>query len=188
MQVVCCLWLGHFITSMYFTCHKIKFLVPSKFFLVKSFAFPLKLLTCFECRVPCVWLHYPVRHREGRSRDIMGQQIGQPVCRFVNACSWLLWKQWRSRSSWSAEEMRRDISLGVPPAQAPLALPVLGCPASPGLSHQSWQGQASSEGCFEDLVCSCLATFCYHCSPWASCSSLLHFSMCWFWQEQQWCW
>lgn len=99
LQAICCIWLGNFITSMCFTCHKIKFLAPSKIFLVKSFAFPLKLLLCFECRVPCVWLHYSIRHREGRSRDIMGQQIGQRVCRFVIACSWLLWKQWRSRSS-----------------------------------------------------------------------------------------
>lgn len=127
LQSVCCIWVGHFITIMSFTSHKIKFLAPSKFLLVKSFAFSLKLLTCFECRVPCVWLHYSIRHREGRSRDIMGQQIGQRGSRSVIACSWLLWKQWRSRSSWSAEEMRRNISVG-----ALLALPVLGCPASPG--------------------------------------------------------
>lgn len=176
LQVVCCIRLGHFITSMCFTCYKIKFLAPSKFFLVKSFAFPLILLTCFECRVPSVWLHYSIRHREGRSRDVMGQQIGECVCRFVIACSWLLWKQWRSRSSWSAEEMRCNISLGALSAQAPLALLVLGCPASPG------EGRPAQEA----LICSCLDTICHHCPARASCSNLLHFSLCWFWQEQQW--
>lgn len=56
----------------------------------------------------------------------MGQQIGQYVHRFAIAHSCLLWKQWKSRSSWYAEEMKRSISLGVPTAQAPLVLPVLG--------------------------------------------------------------
>lgn len=101
---------------MCFTWHKIKFLAPSKSFLVKNFAFALKLLSCFECKVPCLWLHHSIRHRQGRSRNIMGQQIASSVqvcnCLF---CSWLLWKQWRSRSSWSAEEVRRNISLGVLP-------------------------------------------------------------------------
>ena len=78
-------------------------------------------------RVPCVWLHYCIRHSQGRSRDMMGQQVGRYVCRFAIAHSCLLWKQWRSGSSWYAEEMKHNISLAVPTAQAPLVLPVLGC-------------------------------------------------------------
>lgn len=127
LQVICCIWLGHFITSMNSTCYRIQFLVASKFPLVKGFAFPLKFLTGFECRMPCVWLHYCIRHSQGRPRDVIWQQIGQYVHRFAIACSCLLWKQWRSRSRWYAEEMRHNISLGLLTAQAPLVLPVLGC-------------------------------------------------------------
>lgn len=90
--------------------------------------FPFKIAhRLWMHRVPCVWLHYCIRHSQGRSRDIMGQQIGRYVCRFAIDCSCLLWKQWRGKRSWYAEEMKRNISLGVPTAQAPLVLPVLGC-------------------------------------------------------------
>lgn len=87
----------------------------------------------------------------------MGQQIGQHVCRAVIACSCLLWKQWGSRSSCSAEQMRCNISLGAVPAQAPLALP-------------SWRGQASSEGCFG--LWSLFLSGC-HLLPWPSMGILL---------------
>lgn len=57
----------------------------------------------------------------------MGQQISQNVHRFTIAHSCLLWKQRRNRSSWYTEEMRSNIWLRVPTAQAPLVLPGLGC-------------------------------------------------------------